>query len=141
MIREAKIDDIGKLSFLASEFMGETKFLKVDDDVFFKTWENLINLGIGTIFIIDDFHGALGAVAYPDPNNGEMMATEMFWIVAKEHRGKGLLLLERYEQWAKEKGCTKAIMVHLKDSMPERLKALYGRSGYEEMETHYIKEL
>ena len=141
MIWEATVDDLEGFERIQSEFMGATKFLKVDNDVFKRTWKTFIDGGLGTIFVLDDFHGALGAIAYPDPNNGEMLATEMFWLVLKEHRGKGLRLLQRFESWAKEKECSRVIMVHMTDSMPDRLKQVYEHRGYEEMETHYIKEL
>jgi GNAT superfamily N-acetyltransferase len=141
MIWEATTEDVTKFSKLSQDFMSATKFVKVDDEVFAQTWTNVLTSGIGKIFILDDFHGALGALAYQDPNDGELVATEMFWIVSPEHRGKGMELLKAFEHWAKSIGCKRTIMVHLKDSMPDKLKTIYKRNKYVEMETHYIKEL
>ena len=78
---------------------------------------------------------------FPDPNTGEMLATEFFWFVNPESRGSGLKLLKVFEKWAKEKGCKKVIMVHLSDSMPEKIRNIYLRFGYKVAETHYIKEV
>jgi GNAT superfamily N-acetyltransferase len=82
----------------------------------------------------------LGAIKYPDLQNGKMAATECFWYVHPDSRGRGTSLLKAYEQWADEQGCKKKIMVHLMDSMSDRLKNLYERKGYRAMEVHYVKE-
>jgi GNAT superfamily N-acetyltransferase len=141
MIWEANVSDLPKLERIAAEFANTSKFVDVDMDVFCSSWKGLIESGTGTIFVLDDFHGAMGVIAYPDISSGEPTASELFWLVLPEYRGKGLALLERYEEWAKNIGCKKAIMVHLEDSMPDKLKGLYESRDYELMETSYIKEL
>jgi GNAT superfamily N-acetyltransferase len=141
LIRPATIEDLPNLGKGAREFMESTKFLEVNQENFMNTWVQLINSGLGVIFILGEYDGALGAMYYPDPNSGKLMATEMFWFVSPEKRGNGLALFDEYEKWAKEKGCEKALMVHLADSMPDRLQSLYKRRGYELMESHYCKEL
>lgn len=141
MIRKATIADLEKVSEFGYAFLKETQFLEFDQQAFIQSWAQFLELNIGVIFILEDFYGILGAIAYPDPNSGKMLATEMFWIVLPEYRGKGLSLVQEYESWAHSKGCTRAIMVHMADSMPDKLKAVYKRNGYREMETHYIKEL
>ena len=137
--------DLTKLRDLADEFYGEgnmpTDFVP---EVFEKTWTNLFKAKIGVIFLLksgEKIIGSLGAVKYPDPNSGEMIATEFFWFVNKESRGKGLKLMKAFESWVAEQGIKKMIMVHLSGSMPEKLKSLYKRMGYNEMETHFIKEI
>jgi GNAT superfamily N-acetyltransferase len=137
----AQKKDLEQIDVLCRQFSEASHFVKYKPDVFRRTWESLIDSGFGVLLVQDDFHGMLGAMAYPDPNSGETIATEMFWWVDPQHRGKGQELLSAYEQWASAVGATKAIMVHLSDSMPERLKMLYKRKGYSEMETHYVKDL
>jgi GNAT superfamily N-acetyltransferase len=113
--------------------------------VFLATWDQLFAAGIGVIFGLRNeerkLQGIFGAMKYPDPNTGEMVANEMFWWVQPEARGQGRSLLEAYEAWAGEQGARYLTMVHLSNSMPERLRKLYERRGYRESETHYIKEI
>ena len=93
------------------------------------------------MLVLDDFHGALGGVCVPDCHRECMVASEFFWYVKPEHRGGGIRLLKAFEKWAREQGADRIIMTHLADSMPEGLKKLYIRLGYEELETNYIKEV
>lgn len=141
MIRQATLEDLPHILHLGEQFAKASKFIRYDPQIALATWTTLLNSGMATIFILKDYQGMLGAMAYPDPNSGELTATEFFWWVDPVARGQGLQLLEAYEAWAEEKGCTRAIMVHLADSMPQRLQSLYRRRGYEEMETHFVKEL
>lgn len=145
IIRLASVRDLPSLKNLGREFVKEgnipTAFIP---EVFEATWGNFFNLGMGVIFLLildEEIIGALGAVKYPDPNSGEIMAAEHFWFVNKEHRGKGTKLLKAYELWAKDQNIKKITMVHLTGLMPDKLRKLYVKLGYREIETHYIKEV
>ncbi len=70
-----------------------------------------------------------------------MIAVETFWFVAPEHRGIGIRLFNAFEKWAKDNQCSKTAMIHLTDSMPERLEQLYLKRGYRLIEKHYVKDL
>lgn len=112
--------------------------------VFVRTWRTFLSAGVAEVFIIETdgvITGMLGAMIYPDPNDGALVATEMFWYVAPEARGAGLRLLRDFEAWATDRGAARLIMVHLHDLMPEALAKLYQRRGYRPVETHYIKEI
>jgi GNAT superfamily N-acetyltransferase len=144
-IAKALISDLDKISELGPEFYKEgnmpTKYLP---EVFKETWSKLIESKMGVIFVMqsnEENIGILGGVKYPDPNSNEIMASEFFWFVRKGYRGHGLKLLKEFEAWAKEQGATKVIMMHLATLMPEKIKKLYTRMGYEEIETHYLKEV
>lgn len=141
MIRQAKIDDLYSLLPLCKSFANESENIRFKEDAWLKTWANLIENGIGTIFMLDDYSGFIGGICYPDPNTGDMTATEMFWYVDKKQRGQGLKLLQKFEQWAQQKNCRSVIMVHLTDLMPKALERVYKRRGYKEIEMHYLKEL
>lgn len=146
MIEELKITEIDSLTEIANNFFASSDFLNdFDMKVFKKNWSFFIENDVGVIFISKDKDnkptGAIGGCMYPDPNNGELLATEFFWFVNPECRGSGIKLLKVFEKWAKEKGCKKVIMVHLSDSMPEKVSNIYIRFGYRKAETHYIKEV
>jgi GNAT superfamily N-acetyltransferase len=141
LIRKATIEDLPGLIPLCLAFARESENIRLDPNAWLNTWTQLISGEIGVIFILDDNHGFIGGLKYPDPNTGELTATEMFWYVDKPRRGKGLTLLKKFEQWAQDQGCKNAIMVHLTDIMPSALKRIYQRKGYREIETHFFKEL
>ncbi len=145
MITECNIKDLQKLADVAHEFYEEGEIpLKFDSNIFINNWTNLINAKIGVIFILingGNIVGALGGVKYSDINSSEIIATEMFWFVRKEHRGKGIKLLNEFEKWTKSMGIKKLIMVHLSNLMSDKLKRFYKRIGYKEIEIHYLKEL
>ncbi len=129
----------------AQEFYASSKFLRTFDiDKFVTFWKNMIESGMGVIIAAWDEGepiGAIGAMAFPDPYSGEIVVQEFFWFVRPNHRGAGLRLYYALEKWAIEKGARVIRMVHLMDSMPEKLSRVYGRLGFEMVETLYSKEL
>ena len=111
---------------------------------FKQCWQTYYALKIGRIFVIRDVTGkviaGLGCVCVPDLYTGNLVATELFWFVFPDHRGIGLELLDIYEKWARDEGCSEIRMIHLPRLMPDRLKRLYQRRGYRELEVAYGKE-
>lgn len=138
------IEDVDAVAQAAYNFSKESKFVKVDPNRPRETYWPFIQKGIGAMFLLvkdDVIVGGLGCLKYPDLHSGEIFAVETFWYVLPEHRGKGLLLLNAYEKWAKDNGCVKCAMIHMIDSMPDVLERLYFRRGYELIEKHYVKEI
>jgi len=142
-----RIADLGRLIPLAREFYSKSRFLRnLDPDRFTRMWAELIERGAGEIFLLPDdgsgpITGALGAVTYAEPYSGELIATEFFWYVADGFRGQGMNLYRAFEEWARNRKCSQIRMVHLMDSMPDKLNVVYRRLGYEPAELHYVKEL
>jgi len=85
--------------------------------------------------------GGLGYLISIDLHFPRKIAIETFWFVLPQYRGPGLKLLDAFEELAKKEGCQQVALVHLSDSFPERLKALYLRRGYNFVESHYVKEM
>ena len=145
MIRQATTADLPKLEELAIQFYGMSKFLTgFNIAAFTGSWEYLLASGMGVIFLSEvegEIRGALGAMAHPDVNSGRMIASEFFWFMHPNYRGGGMRLLQAYEDWAKERGCTEVRMVHLMDLGASSLKRIYERRGYEAAEIHYRKEV
>lgn len=143
MIREAKSDETFEVAKFMQKFEEVTKFIKVDPVHAGKKYKYLIESGIGKMFILEDetgkMLGGLGCVIGDDLHFPRVLAVETYWFVAKEHRGKGLELLDYFEDWAKKHNYIPAI-THLMDSFPERLENLYLKRGYKLIEKHYIKE-
>jgi len=107
-------------------------------------WFNLISSGAGKIFGLWDKNkivGGIGLILFPALEDGVMTTTEAFWFVDEKSRGGGLKLFITAEKWAKESGSKRMNMIHLTNSMPERLKNLYEKKGYKMIETTYQKEI
>lgn len=145
MIRQADIADIPAMGELAQEFYSSSAALRgnLDMAAFTTHWTQFINAGLGVIFLLEDdgIKGFLGGIKYLDINTGDLTATECFWYVGKARRGGGITLLRGFEEWAKGEGCKRVMMVHLMDSMPDKLKRLYESRGYTAAEVHYMKEI
>lgn len=138
------IEDVDNLAVMAYNFTKESKYVIVDKNRPRETYWPLIQSGVGAMLMLEDngiLVGGLGCLKYPDLHSGELFAVETFWYVLPEHRGAGLLLLEAYEKWARDNGCVKCAMIHMVDSMPEKLEVVYKRKGYSLIEKHYVKEL
>jgi len=146
VIREITINELPELIPFASQFYSCSKFLsEFNPEVWLKNWTLLLQNKIGVIFGLFDengkCHGGLGALKVPDLNGGFLIASEAFWFTEKSYRGKGIYLLKEYEKWAKNNKCKRISMGYLVDSMPERIKAIYEKFGYELSEITYIKDI
>lgn len=146
-IRQLTTDDLPKLAACAEHFYASSKFLEEFKlDHFCKFWECLLSNNVGVIFGLLDGEricGVIGGMAFPEPYNGKLVATEMFWWVDQDsRRGTGSMRLYcKFEKWAEDKGCAKVRMIHLSDSMPYVMEGIYKRLGFEELERHYTKDL
>jgi len=144
--RAMTVGDLPKAADCAREFYASSKFLRrFDIDRFSSAWTGFIESGAGVIFGLFDeegnLQGALGGICFPDLYSGELQASEFFWFVKEEHRGRGLDLLRSFEEWARAMGCACIRLAHLMDSMPDRLERVYERRGYVLAEKQYVKEL
>lgn len=107
-------------------------------------WLSLINSGAGKVFGLwdkDKIIGGIGLILFPALEDGVLTTTEAFWFVDEKSRGGGMKLFIKAENWAKESGSKRMNMIHLTNSMPEKLKGLYERRGYKMIETTYQKEI
>lgn len=145
MLRPLTSADLPAVVRLAPMFWAEGKLPgKFVPEVFLRTWESLFSLGIGQMigsFDGDRVTGVLGFILSPDANDGEIVATEMFWFVDPASRGDGLRLFRAFETEAKAAGAKRLIMVHLSSINGPELKHLYERCGYHEIETQYLKDI
>ena len=145
MIQRAIPSRLRELIPLIEEFYASSKFLRnFNADHCEEVWIKFITDGVGVIFLLEEngkIIGFLAALKYPDINSGELVATELAWFVKSTRRRKGLLLLKEFEEWAKKEKCKRVIMVHLMDSMPDKLRRVYEGRGYRAMEINYGKEI
>ena len=146
MIAPLTPEQLPLASALGSQFYEEGGlFGRFNREHFEAQWASLIESGAGNILaeIGSGVHGAIGGIAYPDPNSGDLTVDETFWFVQKEYRQSSLALclLRAFESWAEEIGATQQGIVHLTNSMPDRLARIYRRRGYKPVEVHWRREI
>lgn len=142
MIREAGLDEIYLVAVMAKNFENHTKHVKVDPKYTTESYQRMIALGEGVIFVLEEdgiIVGGIGGAKIPDLHWPRVIAIETFWFILPEHRGPGIKLKDRFEKWALDEGCSGVDMVHLVDSHPDILEKLYERDGYSLVEKHYLK--
>ena len=145
MVIEAKREDvIRKIVNACAEFQKHSHYVEVDVNHSVKMYKSLIDSGACALFGVlekNEFVGGLGCIKSPDFHCGKMTATELFWFVKPEHRGRGIELLDAFERWAEINKCSRLIMVYMEDSMPKVLARFYRMKGYTPLERHFVKEL
>lgn len=83
--------------------------------------------------------GVLMAKTFEHPFGAGKWAKETVWYIAPEARGRhALQMLDAYEAWAREQGCSAIGMASL---APNDVSRIYGRRGYVPVETHFVKSL
>lgn len=84
--------------------------------------------------------GLLLAMAYEHPFGPVWLAAETVWWIDPAHRGRAAIaMLDAYEAWAAEKGCSFAGMAGMGDD--PLVAILYLRRRYAVAEKHFLKAL
>ena len=150
MIRQLGIDELDRVEETAHAFYASSRFLKHFSLAKFRDiWTKFLELDAGVIFAaiepgIDEdgeIVGAIGGLIHPEIYGERIIAEEFFWFIREAHRGGGVALYRRFEQWARERGAVEIQMVHLFDSMPEKVAKFYLHTGFEPVEMRYRKAL
>lgn len=142
IIYEATPDQAYGVAKFMKSFEAETSHVLVDPEYAGRKYAEMITNGNGHMFVMEEngeMIGGLGCVVGDDLHYPRKIAIETYWFMHPDHRGYGIKLLRHFEAWAKEHGCGYTAMVHLVDSMPDSLEALYARRGYTLIEKHYLK--
>lgn len=83
--------------------------------------------------------GVLMAATFDHPFGAGKWAKETVFYIAPEARGRSAIqMLDAYEAWAREQGCTTIGMASLATHDVSRL---YARRGYTPAETHFVKTI
>lgn len=144
-VREARPEEAYAVALFMKRFEECTSHVLVDPEYAGAKYRQFILDGTGAMLILEDdsgrMIGGLGCLKAPDLHYPRTFAVETFWYVAPEHRGQGVRLLDAFEDWASRHGCAYTAMIHLSDSMPDRLEAFYKSRGYALVEKHYVRNL
>lgn len=83
--------------------------------------------------------GVLMAMTFDHPFGAGRWAKETAWYIAPGARGRAAIrMLDAYEAWAREQGCTTIGMASLASN---DVSKIYERRGYAPAETHFVKAL
>lgn len=83
--------------------------------------------------------GVLMAMTFDHPFGAGKWAKETVWYIAPKARGRSALqMLDAYEAWAQEQGCT---MIGMASLASNDVSKIYDRRGYAAAETHFVKAL
>ena len=145
----SKESELEELSEVLLNFYAMMPYTKKDDAVELRInweskWKKSIDAGAGAILALKKsgkIIGGIGMMFFPALEDDVVTCGEAFWYVDEKERGGGLKLLLKAQKYAKEMGARRMTMIHLSNSMPNRLKGLYERLGFKEIETHYMKEI
>lgn len=143
MRREATEADVDQIVSLGCQFMvesGYSRHLAVNPEAQAKIAKMLIAAEHGLLLVDErggQIVGMIGVLATYHPHSGDKVMSELFWYVDPAHRGAGVKLLKAAEDWGKEHGIAKSLVV----APNAEVCALYERLGYEKLETQYIKTL
>jgi len=154
MIRLAREDDIVVRAILSGELprtydLAEQFHITAnapgafDRDRFYGVWATFIAQDLGIFLVAEnstgEILGGLGGITCPDTTGDAVIASEMFWFIRPDSRGRGIGtgLLGAFEDWAKTKQANQIQMVSLTNG--SSMGKFYERRGYDAIETRYSK--
>ena len=142
MIREATIDDIPALVAMGKEFFDLTGLpIEYDGNSVAQMITNLIKNEDAVVLVDDEVKSAIAGLVYPFYFNTDILSgNEMFWWVSPEKRGTGLRLVDKLEDWARDKGADLFQMTCLHEGH-EKIGRYYERRGYMPTEHNYMRAL
>lgn len=123
---------------MSCEFLGVTGYDKYSDpEVLVQLLYKMIKEHV--IFVNEEVTGMLAGMIFPFLFGTVKTATEIGWWVSPEDRNKklGKALLDAFEAWAKEQGCTIITMICLDTEVGK----FYEKNGYSLKELTYSKEI
>ena len=145
-IRKATPDDIPRLMVMGEQFAKYAPFdVEFSPEGAAAFVAGLMEIGLVLVAEQDGeiLGGILGALTpmWYSPSN--LMASELAWWVAPEHRGgrAALQLLRAFEDWAKASGAKVITMSDLRIGEDYPAGPLFERMGYRVLERAHIKEI
>lgn len=147
MIRPGTPDDIGDVVRMSEEFWQHSQFKHepFDPEHVAIMAGHCIEQGLMVVLDTDGgVHGFCCGVAGPLLASGSVLAgSEIAWWVDPGYRKgrNGVGLLIAIEEAAKKIGCKYWTMVYMETSMPDEIRSIYERMGYNHGETTHTKRL
>lgn len=142
MIRKATTEDTELIHELAIQFAENSAYRNYYSP--YKLHELILSILDGyahnsVIFIDEETKSMLAGCTSPFLLGEGLIANELAWWVSPEHRSSGIgkRLVEEFENWAKDQGCSFISMSCLDD----KLGNFYEKQNYKLFERAYFKVL
>ncbi len=139
-------DELRKLYHVGLSFQQEVDSLRDKPDLehAVSTVLTMVQMGIARVFGLHDketktYCGILIGIVMPDVFSGVLQAQELIWYVLPGYRGKGVLLVDAFEEWSISQGATTCSLCHMVDSMPKTMERFYRMRGYTKQDIIYRK--
>lgn len=146
-IRDATVLDLLEIAYIAETYMAEVNEMKKHTIHIETLMKNLAGSivsedGFLKVMVIDNeiVGGMWGCIAAM-PWSNLRFAQDFILFVKKEHRGKGMRLINSWVKWSKESGATEVALSTASGLDTERVCALYKRHGFRLAGHSYIKTL
>jgi len=147
MIREARVEDIPVVVFLAGMFVEESQYgltLNVSKTrdlarSFLDDPDKLLLLSIQD----GNPCGLLAASVTESYFSDDRIAAEIAWYLLPSARGTSdsLRMIDVFEKWAKVRECTLAQLSCIDYLSGDQVAKLYTRKGYSKKESAFVKEI
>jgi GNAT superfamily N-acetyltransferase len=89
----------------------------------------------------DKVVGLIAGMEVKNLTNGKLALQEVVWYVDKDYRANGRILLQYFEEAAKNMGASCVVMGLMCNSGMDKLDKFYKRMGYKPFEIQYMKEI
>lgn len=149
MIRPAIASDVPELARLGALFFAESGYgamMPADPEGLERNLAVFLASPHCHFFMVEVGDRAVGAAAFgllpafPAPST--LQATELFWFIEPEYRGRfGPLLLEAIEEAAADLGAGVMSMIALEAARGATVGRLFERRGYRLVERAYMRRL
>lgn len=145
MIRLLQVDELEKVTDLAQWYFYQCKIPgSFSKECFVKTWKNFIQTNVGLIIARLGDTGpveAIGVLIYPDPNDGMLVASVVFWYVLQEDSLAKGLLYAKLEQHLRGMEIKRIYTTSLLNHRHDRVSSFLIHAGFSPFEVHFGKEL
>lgn len=134
MIREATLEDIPRILDIGRRFCSLAG-QQFNEPVLAQSLAEMITADSSVILVSDG--GVIAGIAYPYYFSGELVAQELFWWADSG----GLKLLQAFEEWARNAGAKRVLMICLESVEPDRVARIYTRRGYIPIERTFMRTI
>lgn len=114
---------------------------------FRQSWAHFYSTGLGQIIGLwrgGQLVGVFGGLVFPHPNDGRLIAQQLFWYVRPEQRGTpwSFKLMDAFEAWAADQGAvTFRTGYLLSDPYAQKLETAMERQGFTPFEATYDRPI
>lgn len=129
-----------------SECLGDEFGVVPSGEIMLNRLYQLVHSDKGDVLVLEkdnEVVGLLGLIKFQSPLSEQYMVGEQYWYILPEHRGNGMKLIFKAEEWTKDNECTHLILSAsmIASKLFDKVCSIYERIGMKKFETSYIKKV